>query len=80
MVACKHIGKFSVIIIECMVLRYGILVAKSKGLLDLEVEGDSKIIVDCYIKKINIHSFILLLIDDIWNISQDLNIYIYRHV
>ena len=65
MAACKHIGKFSVIITECMILRDGILAVKSNGFLDLEVEDDSKIIVDCYNKKINIHSFILLLMDDI---------------
>ena len=36
--------------------------------------------IDYYNKKINIYSFILLLIEDIWNLSQDLNTYVCRHV
>ena len=36
--------------------------------------------IDCYNKKINIPSSILLLMDDIWNLSQGLNIYVYHHV
>ena len=36
--------------------------------------------IDCYNKKINIPSSILLLMDDIWNLSQGLNIYVYRRV
>ena len=36
--------------------------------------------IDCYNKKINIPNSILLLMDDIWNLSQSLNIYVYRHV
>ena len=36
--------------------------------------------IDCYNKKINIPSSILLLMDDIWNLSHGLNIYVYCHV
>ena len=42
---CRHIGYSSTIVAKCMVLRDGILVAKNKGLLNLEIEGDSKIVV-----------------------------------
>ena len=35
--------------------------------------------IDCYNKKINIPNSILLLMEDIWNLSQGLNIYVYRH-
>ena len=63
-----------------MALRDGMLAVKRKGFLNLEIEGDSKIVIDCYNKKINIHNSILLLMEDIWNLSQSLNIYVCRHV
>ena len=62
------------------VLRDVILATKNKGFLDLEIEGDSKIIMDCYNKKINPHSSIMLLIVDIWKLSLELNIYDCQHV
>ena len=62
------------------VLRDVILATKNKGFLDLEIEGDSKIIMDCYNKKINPHSFIMLLMVDIWKLSLELNTYDCRHV
>ena len=61
-----------------MTLRDGILATKNKDLLVLEMEGDSKVVIDCYNKKINIPSSIVLLMEDIWKVSQDLNIYICR--
>ena len=39
-----------------------------------------KIVIYYYNKKINIPSFILLLIEDIWNLWQSLNIYVCDHV
>ena len=62
---CKHIGNFLIIIIECMMLKDGMLAIKKNGFLNLEIEGDSKIVIDYYNKKINIPSYILLLIEDI---------------
>ena len=44
-----------------MTLRDDILAAKSKDLLGLEIQGDSKIVVDCYNKKINIFSYICVI-------------------
>ena len=52
--ACKHIGKASMIVAECMALRDGILAAKNNGFLSLEIEGDSKIVIDCYNKRISV--------------------------
>ena len=46
----------------------------------LEIEGDSKIVIDCYNKRINIPSSIMLLMEDIWKLSQGLHIYECRHV
>ena len=40
MVACRQIGNSSIIVAECMVLRYDILAVKKKGFLNLEIEGD----------------------------------------
>ena len=55
MAACKLIGNSSIIvIIECMTLRDGILATKNKDLLVLEMEGDSKAVIDCYNKKISL--------------------------
>ena len=45
MVACKYIRHSSVIIVEYMVLRDCILTFK--GFLDLNIENDLKIIIDC---------------------------------
>ena len=40
MAACRHIGNSSIIVAECMTLRDGMLAAKRKGFLNLEIEGD----------------------------------------
>lgn len=37
--ACRHVGSVSIIVAGCMVLRDGILAAKNKGYLNLEIEG-----------------------------------------
>ena len=50
----KHLDKSSIIIVEGMILRYEILATKNSGYSNLEIESDSKIIIDCYNKKINI--------------------------
>ena len=70
MAPCKHIDNSSIIIDECMTLRDDILAVKNKSFLDLEIEGDSNRVINCYNKKININSSILLLMD----------IYICQHI
>ena len=37
-------------------------------------------LIMCYNKKINIPISIMLLMEDIWKLAQDLNIYICQHV
>ena len=69
MVACRYISNSSIIVTECMTLRDGMSATKTQGVLNLEIEGDSKIVIYCYNKKINIPSSILLLMEDIWNLS-----------
>ena len=57
--------KWSIIVIECITLRDDILVVKKKSFLNLKIEGDSKVVIDYYNKKINIHNSILLLMENI---------------
>lgn len=51
MAASRHIGNASIIIAECMTLRDDMLAAKNNRFLNLEIEGDSKIVIDCCNKK-----------------------------
>lgn len=62
-------GTASIIIGECMSLRDDILVARDNGFLDLEIEGDSKVVVDCYNKKSRLPSSIMILMVDVWRVS-----------
>ena len=48
-----------------MALRDDILIVKNKGYSNLEIQGGSKIVIDCYNKIINIPSSIILLMEDI---------------
>ena len=84
MAASRHIGNVLIIITKCMILRDDILAVKNKEFLNLEIEGDLKIVIDCYNKKNNIPSSIILLMEDIWKLSYDLYIndcsYIYKEI
>ena len=46
---------------------------------NLEIAGDSKIVIVCHNKRINIPTFIMLLVEDILNLSQGLCIYDCQH-
>ena len=80
MAVCKHVGKSSIIVAECMALRDDILAAENKGYSNFEIEKDSKLVIDCYNRRIEIPSSIMLLMEDIWKLSQGLHIYDCRHV
>ena len=67
MAASRHIGNASIIIAECMTLRDDMLAAKNNRFLNLEIEGDSKIVIDYCNKNSNILNSIMLLMEDIWN-------------
>ena len=62
-----------------MTFRDGI-VATKYDILNLEIKGDFKVIIDCYNKKCSLPSLITLLIEDIWKFSQDLIIYNCCHI
>ena len=47
-----------------MTLRDNVLAVKNNEFLNLKIEGDLKTIIDCYNKKSNIHSSIILLMKD----------------
>ena len=73
--ANRHMSNVSIIIEECMTFRDDLLVVKNNEFLNLEIEGDLKVVMDDYNKKkSNIPNFIILLMEDIWRITQDLNI------
>ena len=58
-------GNASIIIVACMTFRDSVLAAKNNGLLNVEIEGDLKVVIDSYNKKINIPSSLMLLMEDI---------------
>ena len=63
-----------------MTLRDGILAAKNNGFLSSEIKGDSKIVIDCCNKRISVPCSIKILMEDIWKLSWDLNMYSCNHV
>ena len=67
MAASRHLDNASKIIAECMVLKDGVLVAKNNGFLDIEIEGNCKVIINYTYnkKKSNLPSSIILLMNDI---------------
>ena len=75
MAACRHLSKTSIIVSECMTLRVDTLAATNNDFLSLEIEGDFKIVIDCYNNRINVPCSIKILMEEIWKLSQDLNIY-----
>ena len=66
--------------LELFPLLSEISAVKNKGYSNLEIEGDSKIVIDCYNRRINIPCSVILLMEDIWKLSQGLNIYEFCHV
>ena len=54
-----------------MIFRDDMLAVKFNELLNLEIEGDSKIVIDSYNKKSDIFSSIMLLMENIGKIIQN---------
>ena len=81
MTVIRHISNTSIIIIKYMILRDDMLAVKNNKLLNLEIEGALKIVINYYNNNKNIISnFIMLLMEDIWKLPQDLNIYDCCHI
>ena len=60
MVVCKYMRNSSIIVIKSIYiyLYIYILVVKNKKKLDLKIKNNSKIVIDCYNKKVNILNYI----------------------
>ena len=76
----RHLGNVSIITVECVALRDGVLTATNNGFSNLEIEGDSKVIIAGYNKKGSLPNSIILLMEDIWRLVQNLNIYHCCHI
>ena len=48
----RHLGNASIITMKCVAFRDSILVTTYNSFSNLEIEEDSKIIIDCYNKKV----------------------------
>ena len=51
MIISRHLDNASIIIVEYMTLRDDILAFKNNEFLNLQIEWDSRIVIDCYNKK-----------------------------
>ena len=82
MVVSRQLGNASIITAECIDLRDSVPTATYNGFSNLEIGGNSKVVIDCYNKKkkSNLPSSIILLIEDIWRLSKSLNIFNCYHI
>ena len=76
----RHLGNVLIINAKCVALRDGVLAARLNGFFNLEIEGDFKVIINCYNKKSILPSSIILLIEDIWGLTHNLNIFNCYHI
>ena len=58
MAASRHMSNASMITVECMTFRDCVSTVKKNGFLNLEIEGDSKVVIDSYNK---IGTFLVLI-------------------
>ena len=61
-------------------MRDNVLTVIYNDFTNLDIEEDSKVIIDCYNRRSSLPNSIILLIEDIWRLSQDLNIYKCSHI
>ena len=61
MTTCKNLSDCSIIVVLCMTLRDEILATKINGYSNLEIESDSKIVIDSFNKMIGIPCSIILI-------------------
>ena len=80
MTASRHISNASMIIAKCVTSRDYMPTSKNNGFVNPKTESKSKILIDCYNKKSNIPSTIMLLMEDIWKLTHDLNIHNCHHI
>ena len=51
MIVSRQLDNASIITAKRIALRYGVLTTLYNGFSNLEIDGDSKVIIDCYDKK-----------------------------
>ena len=61
-------------------MRDDVLTAICNDFTNLEIEGDSKVIIDYYNRISSLPGPIILLMEDIWRLSQNLNTYNCCHI
>ena len=67
LVGSRHLGNALIIIADSVVLRDGVPAAIYNGFTNLEIEGDSKVIINCY----NRRSSSLVQLFYLWRIFGD---------
>ena len=80
MVGNKNLGNASIINAECVALRDRVLSAKPNFFSTWRLQKDFKVIIDCYDKKNSLPSSIILLMEDIWGLARNLNIFSCCHI
>ena len=70
MTRSKHLGNESIITMECVALIYKVLMVKLNDFFNLEIEGNSKVIINYYNKKNSLSILIIILINDILGLTK----------
>ena len=65
---------------ECVTLRNFILATIYHSLITFKNERNSVVIIICYNRRSSSLSSIILLMEDVYRLSQDINIYNYGHI
>ncbi|KAL6129793.1 hypothetical protein ACLB2K_073142 [Fragaria x ananassa] len=78
-VACC-IGSASVPIAEAMALRDSLIKAKDKGFTNVEVEGDSKLVIDAVNRRLESPWRLIKLVQDIRTLATNFDSITFKHV
>ena len=75
----RNLDNVSIVIAKCVALRDGVLVSIYNGFTNLEIEKDFIVTIYCY-NRSSSSSLIILLMEDIWRLSQNFKIYNCGHI
>ncbi|KAL6138797.1 hypothetical protein ACLB2K_064076 [Fragaria x ananassa] len=78
--ASNRIGRASVPIAEAVALRDSLLKAKEKSFTNVEVEGDSKLVIDAVNGRFEPHWRLIKLVEDIRTLATSFDSITFRHV
>ena len=68
----KNTGESKITVAEGIALRDGLVHALNHGWRNLIVEGHSKLIIDCVLKKVSVPWSVMLIVQDIWQINSSM--------